>query len=122
MCRFSKFQEVDIMDIPPINLQLAEKTQACQEKYGKTKGYRKVHIWLERQGIYNNSKTILRVMQKCNMLSVIRRKKYRNYGEYLHRYSNLLNRDFKAERPNQLQSCNSTAAKYFNTLHLGISS
>lgn len=28
-------------------------------------------------------------------------KKYRNYGEYLHRYPNLLNRDFNAERPNQ---------------------
>ena len=40
-------------------------------------------------------------MQKYNLLSVIRRKKYRNYGEYLHRYPNLLNRDFHADRPNQ---------------------
>ena len=40
-------------------------------------------------------------MQKYNLLSVVRRKKYRNYGEYLHRYPNLLNRDFYAERPNQ---------------------
>ena len=40
-------------------------------------------------------------MQKYNLLSVVRRKKYRNYGEYLHRYPNLLNRDFNAERPNQ---------------------
>ena len=40
-------------------------------------------------------------MQKYNLLSVIRRKKYRNYGEHLHRYPNLLNRDFNAERPNQ---------------------
>lgn len=40
-------------------------------------------------------------MQKYNMLSDVRRKKYRNYGEYLHRYPNLLNRDFNAERPNQ---------------------
>ena len=40
-------------------------------------------------------------MQKYNLLSVVRRKKYRNYGEYLHRYPNLLNRDFHAERPNQ---------------------
>jgi transposase InsO family protein len=40
-------------------------------------------------------------MQKYSLLSVVRRKKYRNYGEYLHRYPNLLNRDFKAERPNQ---------------------
>ena len=40
-------------------------------------------------------------MQKYNLLSVIRRKRYRNYGEHIHRYPNLLNRDFKAERPNQ---------------------
>ncbi len=40
-------------------------------------------------------------MQKYNLLSVVRRKKYRNYGEHLHHYPNLLNRDFNAERPNQ---------------------
>ena len=40
-------------------------------------------------------------MQKYNLLSVIRRKKYRNYGEHLHRYPNLLNRDFNTEKPNQ---------------------
>jgi transposase InsO family protein len=60
-----------------------------------------VHIWLERQGICRNPKTILRVMQKYGLLSVIRRKRYRNYGGCLHRYPNLLNRNFYAERPNQ---------------------
>ena len=40
-------------------------------------------------------------MQKYNLLSVVRRKKYRNYGAHLHRYPNLLNRDFHADRPNQ---------------------
>ena len=40
-------------------------------------------------------------MQKYNLLSQVRRRKYRNYGEYLHRYPNLLNRDFHADRPNQ---------------------
>ena len=40
-------------------------------------------------------------MQKYKLLSVVRRKKYRNYGKYLHRYPNLLSRNFKAERPNQ---------------------
>ena len=44
---------------------------------------------------------LFRVMQKYNLLSVVRRKKHRNYGEYLHRYPNLLNRDFQADRPNQ---------------------
>ena len=40
-------------------------------------------------------------MNKCNLLSVVRRKRYVMYGEALHRYPNLLNRNFTAERPNQ---------------------
>jgi hypothetical protein len=87
------------MDIPAQDLPLAEKIKECQEQCGKTYGYRRVHIWLERKGIYHNPKTILRVMQKYGLLSVIRRKKYRNYGDYLHKYPNLLNRDFFAEKP-----------------------
>ena len=107
MCRFFKVSRsgyygyVTCMNIPAKDLNLANKIQECQEKCGKTYGYRRVHIWLERQGVHHNPKTILRVMQKYNLLSVVRRKKYRNYGEYLHRYPNLLNRDFKAERSNQ---------------------
>jgi transposase InsO family protein len=89
------------MDIPSWDLPLAEKIRECQDKCGKTYGYRRVHIWLKRNGIYRNPKTVLRVMQKYGLLSVIRRKKYRNYGEYLHKYPNLLNQDFSAERPNQ---------------------
>ena len=40
-------------------------------------------------------------MQKYGLLSVVRRKKYRKYNEFLHKYKNELNRDFHAERPNQ---------------------
>lgn len=107
MCRFFNvsrsgyYDYVKRMDIPAWDLPLAEKIRACQERSHSTYGYRRVHIWLERQGIHKNPKTVLRIMQKYNLLSVIRRKKYRNYGEYLHRYPNLLNRDFRADRPNQ---------------------
>ena len=107
MCKFFNVSRsgyygyVSRMKTPAKDLSLAEKIKECQGKCGKTYGYRRVHIWLERQGIHRNPKTILRVMQKYSLLSVIRRKKYRNYGEHLHRYPNLLNRDFKAERPNQ---------------------
>ncbi len=107
MCRFFKVSRsgyygfVSRMNIPAWDMPLAEKIQECQERCGKTYGYRRVHMWLERNGIYRNPKTVLRVMQKYNLLSVVRRKKYRNYREYLHRYPNLLNRDFSAERPNQ---------------------
>ncbi len=107
MCRFFKvsrsgyYDYVKRMDIPSRDLSLAEKIGECQSKCGKTYGYRRVHIWLEREGIHHNPKTVLRVMQKYNLLSVVRRKKYRNYGDYLHRYPNILNRDFHADRPNQ---------------------
>ena len=107
MCRFfdvsrsGYYDYVKRMDIPAKDLPLAEKIKECQIKNGKTYGYRRVHIWLEKHGIHHDPKTILRVMQKYNLLSVIRRKRYRNYGEHIHRYPNLLNRDFKAERPNQ---------------------
>ena len=107
MCRFLSvsrsgyYDFVRRMDIPSKDLPLAEKIRECQEKCGKTYGYRRVHIWLERNGIYHNPKTILRVMQKYSLLSVVRRKKYHNCGNVLHKYPNLLNRDFKADRPNQ---------------------
>lgn len=107
MCKFLEvsrsgyYDYVKRMDIPAKDLPLAEKIKECQDKCGKTYGYRRVHIWLERQGIHHNPKTILRVMQKYNLLSVVRRKKYRNYSNILHKYSNLLNRDFKAGKPNQ---------------------
>ena len=107
MCRFFNvsrsgyYDYVKRMDIPAKDLPLAEKIKECQDKCGRTYGYRRVHIWLEKNGIHHNPKTILRVMRKYNLLSVVRRKKYRNYGDHLHRYPNLLNRDFKADRPNQ---------------------
>ena len=89
------------MDIPDRDLPLAEKIKKCQEESHRTYGYRRVHIWLERQGIQRNPKTILRVMQKYNLLSVVRRKKFHYCSQYLHRYPNLLNREFTAEKPNQ---------------------
>lgn len=88
-------------DIPDRDLPLAENIKECQEDNHRTYGYRRVHIWLERQGIYKNPKTVLHVMQKYNLLSVVRRKKFHYCSQYLHRYPNLLNREFTAERPNQ---------------------
>ena len=107
MCRFfgvsrsGYYGYVSRIGIPARDLPLAEKIRECQEKCGKTYGYRRVHIWLEKQGIRHDPKTILRVMQKYSLLSVVRRKKYHNYGESLYKYPNLLNRDFTTERPNQ---------------------
>ncbi|NCC16668.1 MAG: hypothetical protein EOM28_10015 [Clostridia bacterium] len=66
-----------------------------------TYDYRIVYIWLELKGIHHNPKTILRIMQKYNLQLAVRRKKYRNYGQCLHRYPNLLNRNFYGDKPIQ---------------------
>ena len=107
MCRFFEvsrsgyYDYVKRMDVPARDLPLAEKIRECQEHSHNTYGYRRVHIWLERQGIYKNPKTVLRVMQKYNLLSEVRRKKYHNYTNGVHVYKNHLARNFHANRPNQ---------------------
>ena len=107
MCRFFNvsrggyYDFLKRMEVPDRDLPLAEQIRICQQEVRQTYGYRRVHMWLERHGIFRNPKTVLRVMQKYNMLSAIRRKRYQIYGDGLHRYPNLLNRDFHADRPNQ---------------------
>ncbi|MFQ8601224.1 MAG: IS3 family transposase [Oscillospiraceae bacterium] len=100
--RSGYYDFVKRLDKPDRDKPLAEKIAHCQEHSRKTYGYRRVHIWLERQGIHHNPKTVLRVMNKYGLLSEIRRrKKYRAMGQQLHKYENILNRDFTADRPNQ---------------------
>ena len=107
MCRFfgvsrsGYYGYANRMEIPARDLPLAEKIRECQVECRSTYGYRRVHIWLDKHGIHHNPKTVLRVMNKYNLLSVVRRKRFVKYGESLHRYPNLLNRNFSAERPNQ---------------------
>jgi len=108
MCRIFKVSRsgyygyVSRMDIPAKDLELAEKIRECQENTRQTYGYRRVHIWLERQGVHHNPKTVLRVMNKYNLLSQVRRyRAYRHFGEHLHKYPNLLNREFGASKPNE---------------------
>ena len=99
--RSGYYSYVQRMDVPAKDLPLAEKIRECQAECKQTYGYRRVHIWLKRHKIYCNPKTVLRVMNKYGLLSVVRRRRYVKYGEALHRYPNLLNRNFVAERPNQ---------------------
>jgi transposase InsO family protein len=81
---------------------LAEMIAQCQSRCGKTYGYRRVHLWLKREkGYCCNPKTVLRVMRKYDLLSEIRRRrKYLTMGQQAHRYENLLNCNFQADRPN----------------------
>ena len=81
--------------------ELAKKIQECQDRTDKTYGYRRVWKWLKDRNIERNPKTVLRVMKKYGLLSEIRRRrKWINLGQQVHKYKNLLNRQFRADRPN----------------------
>jgi len=109
MCKFFEvsrsgyYDFVNRMNQPDSDKVLADLIQECQVKTKSTYGYRRVAIWLLREtGLIVNHKAVLRVMNKYNLLSKIRRRRaWVNFGEHLHRYENVLNRNFKADKPNQ---------------------
>ena len=80
---------------------MAERIKECQNKADKTYGYRRVCKWLSDRNIHRNPKTVLRVMKKYGLLSEIRRRrKWIQLGQQVHRYENLLKRQFRTDRPN----------------------
>lgn len=69
----------------------------------QTYGYRRMQRWLYAvKGKKVNLKAILRVMRKYDLLSQVRRRRpYMRYQRALHKYPNLLNRQFEQTKPNQ---------------------
>ena len=107
MCKFFEvsrsgyYDFVKRMKKPEKDTDLAEAIQTCQNATDKTYGYRRVWLWLRHKKIHRNPKTVLRVMKKYGLLSEIRRRrKWINMGQQIHKYENLLNRQFQADRPN----------------------
>ena len=107
MCKFFEvsrsgyYDFVKRIDKPEQDTELANEIRICQRSTDNTYGYRRVWLWLEHRKIHRNPKTVLRVMKKYGLLSEIRRRrKWVNLGQQLHRYDNLLKRQFRADRPN----------------------
>ena len=87
---------------PEKDAALAKSIAEQRERSFGTYGYRRMWLWLKSQNIYCNQKTVLRIMKKYDLLSEIRRRRqWRQMGQQLHKYENLLNRDFHADRPNR---------------------
>ena len=90
------------LDRPEKDAALAEVIAQQQERSFRTYGYRRMWLWLKSQNMFRNPKTVLRVMKKYGLLSEIRRRrKWQQMGQQVHRYENLLDREFHADRPNR---------------------
>ena len=107
MCKFLEVSRSGYYDFikrmgkPEDDAEVAEKIKECQNRTDKTYGYRRVWKWLKDRNIERNPKTVLRIMKKYGLLSEIRcRRKWVNLGQQVHKYQNLLNRQFHTNRPN----------------------
>ena len=107
LCKFFEvsrsgyYDFVKRMDQLEHDTELAERIRECQNRTDNTYGYRRVWKWLMDRKIKRNLKTVLRIMKKYGLLSEIRRRrKWINLGQQVHKYENLLARQFRADRPN----------------------
>ena len=107
MCRFfgvsrsGYYAFVHRLGKPEKDAALADVIAQQRERSYRTYGYRRMWLWLKRQNIFCNPKTVLRIMKKYELLSEIRRRrKWQQMGQQVHKYKNLLNREFHADRPN----------------------
>lgn len=75
----------------------------CQRKSKCTYGYKRIWKWLNKQpGIHINKKAVLRLMRMLDLLAQIRRRRpYAHYKQAVHKYPNLLNRNFEQGTPNK---------------------
>ena len=108
MCRFFGVSRSGYYDFvlrlgrPEKDSGLADVIRQHQKRCFGTYGYRRMQLMLATEGIYRNPKTVLRVMKKYNLLAEIRRRRrWVNMGQQLHRYENLLNRQFHSDVPNK---------------------
>ena len=87
---------------PEKDAALAKSIAEQRKRSFGTYGYRRMWLWLKSQNIYRNPKTVLRIMKKYDLLSEIRRRrKWQQMGQQVHKYKNLLNREFRADGPNR---------------------
>ena len=87
---------------PDKHAELKEEICAIVTENKGRYGYRRVTQELRNRGLHHNHKLVMKLMHQMGLSSKVRMKKYRSYkGEVGKIAPNLLNRDFRAEKPNQ---------------------
>lgn len=82
--------------------ELKASIGAIYERHKGRYGYRCITDELRNAGLAVNHKTVQRLMQLLGLKSLVRLKKYRSYrGQFNANVSNVLDRQFRADQPNQ---------------------
>ena len=89
-------------DKPDKYAAVKQEISAIYEENRQRVGYRRITMELHNRGRSINHKTVLRLMRQLGLFCRVRMKRYSSYrGEVGEVAPNLLERDFKASRPNQ---------------------
>lgn len=92
-----------------------EIMQIYQENQGRY-GYRRITLELHNRGYQINHKTVQRLMKVMGLKCMVRIKKYRSYKGQIGKIApNLIQRDFKADKPNQKWTTDVTEISLFGT-------
>ena len=107
---------LEIAQLPKATYYYHRKKQVSVDKYTQVKieiqsifhenkgryGYRRITTELHNRGLSLNHKTVQRLMKELGLVCRVRMKKYRSYkGEKGATADNILDREFRAEKPNQ---------------------
>ena len=107
---------LEIAQLPKATYYYHRKKQDSVDKYAQAKteiqsifhenkgryGYRRITDELRNREFHLNHKTVQRLMKELGLVCRVRMKKYRSYkGEVGKTADNELNREFRAEKPNQ---------------------
>jgi len=84
------------------DVELKHKIEDVYHKHKGRYGYRRITLELRNQGSVINHKKVRRLMGVLGLKSLIRVKKYKSYRGHVGKIApNILNRNFKATKPNQ---------------------
>lgn len=92
-----------------------EIMQIYHENEGRY-GYRRITLELHNRGYQINHKTVQRLMKILGLKCMVRIKKYRSYKGQIGKIApNIIQRDFKADKPNQKWTTDITEFSLFGT-------
>jgi putative transposase len=114
LVRSTYYHIVQTWKQPDPNRKWKRRIRFIYRKHKGRLGYRRITDILQEKGHVVNRKKVLRIMKELGLHCIVRMKKYKSFkGEVGKTAPNILNRNFKAEKPNQKWVTDITEFKLF---------
>ncbi|MBH0167666.1 IS3 family transposase [Fictibacillus sp. 7GRE50] len=112
--RSTYYYWVNNFNRPDPDEELKHLIQAIYKEHEGRFGYRRIRDELRNRGHQVNHKKVQRIMKELGLKCLVRIKKYRSYKGTIGKIApNILNRNFKAEKPNEKWVTDITEFKLF---------